>query len=268
MLYNRRGVSDYALYDEAGIVERTGVRPDKYPMLAALRGDPSDNLLGVPGVGEKTAAKLLNTYGDIDGIFANLDALTPKLRANLAEPRGPGAGQPRGHPARARRAPRASPWTQLTLGGWDLDTARECFTELELKSTWDRVVPLLQDGTLGPPAPGSGDPVVRGRRCPTRLGGRPRRWRSTEIGVAARAARPRSPPPEPRPTPTTAEAAAGCSRQLVDGGHRPLAVAGRCGRPAGPVAPARGRRAGRRARRRAAVVRATLLARAAGRARH
>ncbi|MBV9659947.1 MAG: DNA polymerase I, partial [Acidimicrobiales bacterium] len=64
VLYNRRGVSDYALYDEAGIEERTGVRPASYPQYAALRGDPSDNLAGVPGVGEKTAAKLINTYGN------------------------------------------------------------------------------------------------------------------------------------------------------------------------------------------------------------
>ena len=56
-----------------------------YPVLAALRGDPSDNLPGVPGVGEKTAAKLVSTYGDLDGIFAHLDELSPKLRANLAE---------------------------------------------------------------------------------------------------------------------------------------------------------------------------------------
>ena len=60
VLYNRRGVSDYALYDEAGIVERTGVTPAQYPEYAALRGDPSDNLPGVPGVGEKTAAKLIH----------------------------------------------------------------------------------------------------------------------------------------------------------------------------------------------------------------
>lgn len=85
VLYNRRGVSDYALYDEAGIAERTGVPPERYVEYAALRGDPSDNLPGVPGVGEKTAAKLVNTYGDLDGIFANLDAQTPKLRQNLAE---------------------------------------------------------------------------------------------------------------------------------------------------------------------------------------
>jgi DNA polymerase-1 len=84
VVYNKRGVSDYAVYDEAGILERTGVTPDKYVQYAAMRGDNSDNLPGVPGVGEKTAAKLINTYGDIDGIYANLDALTPKLRENLA----------------------------------------------------------------------------------------------------------------------------------------------------------------------------------------
>src|ERR671923_1211563 len=60
VLYNRRGVSDYVLYDEAGIEERTGVPPRLYVPYAALRGDTSHNLPGVPGVGEKTAAKLVN----------------------------------------------------------------------------------------------------------------------------------------------------------------------------------------------------------------
>ncbi|MCC6225683.1 MAG: DNA polymerase I [Microthrixaceae bacterium] len=85
VLYNKRGVSDYALYDEAGIVERTGVRPDQYVIYAALRGDPSDNLPGIPGVGEKTAAKLVTTYGTLDGIFAHAAEQTPKLRSNLEE---------------------------------------------------------------------------------------------------------------------------------------------------------------------------------------
>jgi DNA polymerase I len=83
VLYNKRGVSDYALYDEAGIEERTGVTPELYPQYAALRGDNSDNLPGVPGVGEKTAAKLINTYGGLDGIFEHVDEQTPKLRENL-----------------------------------------------------------------------------------------------------------------------------------------------------------------------------------------
>lgn len=85
VLYNKRGVSDYALYDEAGILAKTGVTPELYPQYAALRGDPSDNLEGVPGVGEKTAAKLLNQYGSLDGIFAHTAEQTPKLRANLEE---------------------------------------------------------------------------------------------------------------------------------------------------------------------------------------
>ena len=84
VLYNKRGMSDYALYDEAGIAERTGVTPADYVAYAALRGDPSDNLPGVPGVGEKTAAKLVNAYGGLDGIFAAVDDQTPKLRENLA----------------------------------------------------------------------------------------------------------------------------------------------------------------------------------------
>lgn len=83
VLYNKRGVSDYALYDEAGIEERTGVAPSLYPQYAALRGDNSDNLPGVPGVGEKTAAKLINKYGGLDGIFEHVDEQTPKLRENL-----------------------------------------------------------------------------------------------------------------------------------------------------------------------------------------
>ena len=85
VLYNRRGVSDYALYDEAGIEARTGVTPARYPQYAALRGDPSDNLPGVAGVGEKTAARLINTYGDLDGIYAHLAELSPKLRQSLAD---------------------------------------------------------------------------------------------------------------------------------------------------------------------------------------
>ncbi|NNE96930.1 MAG: DNA polymerase I [Acidimicrobiales bacterium] len=85
VIYNRRGVSDYALYDEAGIMERTGVAPKDYVHYAALRGDKSDNLPGVAGVGEKTAAKLINTYGGIDGIYEHIDDHSPKLGQNLAE---------------------------------------------------------------------------------------------------------------------------------------------------------------------------------------
>ena len=85
VLYNKRGVSDYVLYDEKGIFERTGVTPAQYVDYAALRGDPSDNLDGLPGVGEKTAAKLLNQYGSLQAIIAAAGEQTPKLKASIIE---------------------------------------------------------------------------------------------------------------------------------------------------------------------------------------
>ena len=139
VLYNRRGVSDYVLYDEAGIKERTGVVPADYPQYAALRGDPSDNLPGVPGVGEKTAAKLINDYGDLDGVFANLDKLTPKLRENLTA-----------HEARVRMNAEATPLIRtvplecdvadLKMGGWDQEAVRQLFNFLEFRTLWDRLL--------------------------------------------------------------------------------------------------------------------------------
>ena len=85
VLYPRRGISAHDVYDAAAVKERTGVDPADYVAYAALRGDPSDNLPGVPGVGEKTAARLINSFGGIDGIYAHLDEHSPRLRSSLEE---------------------------------------------------------------------------------------------------------------------------------------------------------------------------------------
>ena len=142
VLYNKRGVSDYALYDEAGIVERTGVTPELYPQYAALRGDPSDNLPGVPGVGEKTAAKLINAYGGLDGIFDHADEQTPKLRQNLIE-----------FEERARRnvdamvlrtdAPVDLDLASVMWGTINTSDVRELFEELEFNSLYERLGELV-----------------------------------------------------------------------------------------------------------------------------
>ena len=87
VLYPRRGMSDHDVYDDAAVEERTGVKPADYVAYAALRGDPSDNLPGVRGVGEKTAARLINTFGGIEGIYAHLEEHSPKLRSSLEESR-------------------------------------------------------------------------------------------------------------------------------------------------------------------------------------
>nr|MDQ2725102.1 DNA polymerase I [Actinomycetota bacterium] len=172
VLYNRRGVSDYVLYDEAGIEARTGVTPERYPQYAALRGDPSDNLPGVPGVGEKTAAKLINTYGDLDGIFAHLDDLTPKLRSSLAASE-----------ERVRLNAAATPLVrdvdvsidaaEAALGGWDTEEVRRLFDFLEFRSLWDRFVEATDtDGSEGggdEPQTGASLGVAIDRPQPTRI---------------------------------------------------------------------------------------------------
>ncbi len=84
VVYTRRGISDTVLADEGWVEERYGITPNQYVDYAALRGDTSDNLPGVPGVGEKTASRLVADHGTLDGIYASLDELTPKLRENLA----------------------------------------------------------------------------------------------------------------------------------------------------------------------------------------
>ena len=152
VLYNRRGVTDYVLYDEAGIEERTGVRPGLYPFLASLRGDPSDNLPGVPGVGEKTAAKLVNTYGDVDTLYAHLDDQTPKLKASLAE-----------HEAQVRLNLQMTPLVRdvplmcvaddLVLGRSNREEMRSLFELLEIRGPRDRIFKQLD--RLEPLATGS-----------------------------------------------------------------------------------------------------------------
>jgi 5'-3' exonuclease len=91
VLYPLKGVGTLQLTDESWLREKYGVDGRGYADLATLRGDPSDGLPGVPGVGEKTAAKLLAEFGDLAGILAAVDdpraKLTPTQRKRLNEAR-------------------------------------------------------------------------------------------------------------------------------------------------------------------------------------
>ncbi|MBC8364096.1 MAG: DNA polymerase I [Actinobacteria bacterium] len=142
VLYNKRGVSDYALYDEAGIEERTGVSPGDYVLYAALRGDPSDNLPGVPGVGEKTAAKLVNTYRGLDGIFGAAADQTPKLRQNLEENEDLVRLNTE-MMVLVRDVPLGLEADDLQRGPVDVDAAVELFDRLELRTARVRLGELL-----------------------------------------------------------------------------------------------------------------------------
>jgi DNA polymerase-1 len=79
----RRGMSDSVLYDEKAIFKRYGLKPDQMNDYKGLRGDPSDNLPGVKGVGEKTAAQLLQKYGTLENIYKNISEIKEGIRKKL-----------------------------------------------------------------------------------------------------------------------------------------------------------------------------------------
>ncbi len=85
LLYPRKGVSDLVRMTPAAVEERYGVPPERYSDLAALVGESSDNLPGVPGVGPKTAAKWLTKYGDLTGVVAHVDEITGKAGQSLRD---------------------------------------------------------------------------------------------------------------------------------------------------------------------------------------
>ena len=80
----RRGFTETALYDEAAVLERYGIPPERVPDYKALVGDTSDNIPGVPGIGDKTATKLLQQFGTIENLLAHVDEVQPeRIRQNL-----------------------------------------------------------------------------------------------------------------------------------------------------------------------------------------
>ena len=84
-----RGITDTTVYDTQAVLDRYGIPPELVPDFVGLKGDTSDNIPGVPGIGEKTATQLLQEYGDLEGVLANIDSISGR--------------QAKGEPARARR---------------------------------------------------------------------------------------------------------------------------------------------------------------------
>src|ERR671932_555656 len=81
-----RGVTDTKVYDRAGVIERYGIPPELIPDFIGLKGDTSDNIPGVPGIGDKTAAELLQRFGDLEGVLAHVDEISgAKRKQNLIE---------------------------------------------------------------------------------------------------------------------------------------------------------------------------------------
>lgn len=138
----RSGLRDTVIYDPQQVVQRFGVPPTHVADLKALMGDPSDNLPGMPGIGEKTAAKLIQEHGSVEGILADTSTLAPRWRAVIEENRG----------LLEQMLRMVTLRTDLELG-FDLEECRwgtmemepllDLFDELEFRSLSRRLWPLV-----------------------------------------------------------------------------------------------------------------------------
>ncbi|BDG61018.1 DNA polymerase I [Caldinitratiruptor microaerophilus] len=158
VLLTRRGVTDVARMDRAAVRAAYGITPEQVVDLKSLMGDPSDNIPGVPGVGEKTAVRLLQAFGTLEGILANIDRVPGrKLQERLRE-----------HEADARLSRRLATIDRQVPIEVDLDAlgrqepdyaeAQRLFKQLEFRSLLPRVTPPVDvpessaaEGGAGPP---------------------------------------------------------------------------------------------------------------------
>jgi len=142
VLYPIKGVSTLTRYTPEAVAEKYGLTPHQYPDFAALRGDPSDNLPGIPGVGEKTAAKWIVEYGSLQGLVDKVEDVRGKvgdsLRANLST-----VVLNRELTHLVRDVPLAQTPDTLRLLPWDRDKIHQLFDDLEFRVLRDRLFDTL-----------------------------------------------------------------------------------------------------------------------------
>jgi len=138
VMFNVKGISDIRRYDVGAVTERFGLPPEKYLDYVALKGDASDNIPGVPGVGEKTASKLVQDFGSVEELLTRTDELKGKLRESISA-----AGD-----QLALNKELAELNTDVdvdlepedaVMGEWDLEAVRRLFTSLEFRTLFERL---------------------------------------------------------------------------------------------------------------------------------
>ena len=142
VLYPRKGVSELTRFTPDAVVEKYGLTPQQYPDFAALRGDLSDNLPGIPGVGEKTATKWIVEYGSLQALVDNVDAVKGKvgdaLRANLSS-----VILNRELTDLIRDVPLPQTPDTLRMQPWNRDQIHRLFDDLEFRVLRDRLFETL-----------------------------------------------------------------------------------------------------------------------------
>jgi DNA polymerase-1 len=135
----RKSFSDTMLYDEAAVNEKYGVKPEQIADLKALVGDPSDNIPGVKGIGEKTAVKLIQQFGTLEQIYAHLNEVTPpKVQALLRENEA-AAYRSKELTTIVTEAPVMLNLEKCAVGQFDRNRIAELFRELEFLSLLSRL---------------------------------------------------------------------------------------------------------------------------------
>ncbi len=146
VMYTMRGITDTVIADAAYVENRYGIRPDQYVEYAAMRGDNSDNLPGVAGVGEKTAAKLIGNYGSLESVYEAIADQTPKLRENLAAAREQVfLNRTLMHLVDDLDIEFAT--SQYEVREWDRATVKDLFDSLEFHSMWSDLEAALPGAT-------------------------------------------------------------------------------------------------------------------------
>jgi DNA polymerase-1 len=146
VLYPKRGVSDLARMTPQAVQEKYGMSPEQYPDFAALRGDPSDNLPSVPGVGEKTAAKWIVEYGSLHELIANIDKLGGKVGQSLRDSIND-VIRNRELTQLVANVPLELSIDALAWSGVDESKTNPLFEKLEFKTLKDRMKPILLQAT-------------------------------------------------------------------------------------------------------------------------
>jgi DNA polymerase-1 len=146
VLYPKRGVSDLVRMTPAAVQEKYGMSPEQYPDFAALRGDPSDNLPSVPGVGEKTAAKWVVEYGSLHELIANIDKLGGKVGQSLRDSISD-VIRNRELTQLVANVPLDLSIDSLAWSGVDENKTNPLFEKLEFKTLKERMKPILLKGS-------------------------------------------------------------------------------------------------------------------------
>ncbi|MCD6453527.1 MAG: DNA polymerase I [Dehalococcoidales bacterium] len=138
----RHAFGDTMLYDEAAVSQKYGVSPEHIADLKGLKGDPSDNIPGVPGIGDKTAIKLIRQFGTIDQLYNRLDEVTPpKLQALLRQNEAT-ARQCKQLATIVTQAPFTLNLDDCQLKHYDRQSVAEFFRELEFSSLLPKLPPI------------------------------------------------------------------------------------------------------------------------------